>query len=615
MKKTNKSTTLTPEQYIRQKARTLPLGQCYMNKNWFISGIATAVVCRCHKMGTYTFGVFQFDTFCTGLIDCKVEFSRDQESYNNIMSYLKDSFKIEPVTYQEVHNLIYGAVAYGEDAGFTPAPMYNLAKCLLEEDTEDIPLINYQFGRFGKHFLLADSEQELDEFMPHLIAHLGKENILFGIEGSDRYFKGEDFYDSETRKVMREIASKIHHEQQLPIEEYSYQHPVYPTELKVKHEIVHELLYNPENRLNLSDEQIDKLLALPHDELRADLEQVLLYETGRSCDAMPAIELTDNNQINLHSALIHALILLGELGYPESLTTVLETMCQKKEFFDYQFGVIINETYVPTLYKLGKNQLDKFYEYLQIPGLYTYTRYLIFPTMVQIVEREPERREEVIEWFRKVLQFYTSNLAENHCCDGSLIGLLATDLMKLKAEELLPELKVLFETGKVNEQCCGSYQNIETLIKQPRPYAIKYHFDVHERYEELRKGLEQLIAAHDNLIVELLQAESENAATESNENQVPASDDKMQIEDAQIIEEELNTPTTEDETKSTPAKKKRTTTRKPKVEKADKETTSEETKAAKKPKATGTRKSTKKVTAKESATRTPKKKDSVANAD
>ena len=135
MKKTNKNTTLTPEQYIRQKARTLPFGQCYMNKNWFISGIAIAVVCRCHKQGTYTFGVFQLDTFCTGLIECKIEFSRDKESYDNIMNYLKNSFKIEPVTYQEVHNLIYGAVAWGEDAGFTPPTIYNLAKYLMEEDT------------------------------------------------------------------------------------------------------------------------------------------------------------------------------------------------------------------------------------------------------------------------------------------------------------------------------------------------------------------------------------------------------------------------------------------------------------------------------------------------
>ena len=626
MKKTNKNTTLTPEQYIRQKARTLPLGQCYMNKNWFISGIATAVVCRCHKKGTYTFGVFQFDTFCTGLIDCKIEFSRDETAYNNIMAYLKDSFKIEPVTYQEVHNLIFGAVAYGEDAGFTPAPMFNLAKFLLEEDTEDIPLINYQFGRFGKHFLLADSEQELDEFMPHLIAHLGKENILFGIEGSDRYFKGEDFYDSETRKAMRQIASKIREEKQMPIEEYSYVHPTYPTELKLKHEEVGSLLYDPANRLRLSDEQINQLLALPHDELRVDLEQVLLYETGRTCDEVPTVELTDNGFSQLHSALIHALIFLGELGNEESLPTVLETMCQRKDFYDYQLGVVINETYVPTLYNIGKNQLDKFYDFLQIPGLYTYARYLIFPTVIQIAEREPERREEVIEWFHKVLQFYIANLAKNHCCDGSLVGLVATHLMQLKAEELLPELKVLFETGLVNEQCCGSYENVEAMMKQPNPYSIQYHFEIHERYEELRKGYDGLSAAHNNQILELMQNKAAGQTEDTNNTEVSETKNETFIEDAQIVKEiedkdksqivtdKLSDELVEKDGESSVVPTKKRTTRKDKnnIAKSGEEKTSDKIEDVKKTKTSRSKKVTTSKVSKE--TKTSKKETTEANA-
>ena len=532
MKKTNKNTTLTPEQYIRQKARTLPFGQCYMNKNWFISGIAIAVVCRRHKMGTFTFGVFQLDTFCTGLIECKVEFSRDKEAYDNIMAYLKNSFKVEPVTYQEVHNLIYGGIAFGEDAGFTPPNDFNLAKFLLEEDTEDIPLINYQFGRFGKHFLLADSESELDQFMPHLIAHLGKENILFGIEGSDRYFKGEDFYDSKTRQMMRQIASKIRRDQQTPIEKYSYVHPQYPNELKLKHEELRNILYAPENRLKLNDDQLKQILELPHDELREDLEQILFFETGQTCDLTPDTEIDQMN-----SVLVHCVILLGELGYKESLHAVLETLCQKKDFLEYHFGIVLNETFVPTLYKLGKDDLDKLYEYLQIPGLYTFARYLIFPTIVQIVNHEPERRGEVIEWLRKVLNFYANNLAENKCCDGSLIGLLANDLIKLKAEELLPELKVLYATGKVNEQCCGNYENIETMMKNPAPFTIDYHFEVHERYAALLSGYEQIISAHNNMLLEAQQA---RLATEQASQTEEVVDVENDTQEAQIIEEDVS---------------------------------------------------------------------------
>ena len=582
MKKTNKNTTLTPEQYIHQKARTLPLGQCYMNKDWFISGIAVAVVCRCHKMGTYTFGVFQFDTFCSGLIDCKVEFSRDADTYTNFINYLKNEFKIEPVTYQEAHNLIFGAIAFGEDAGFTPSPMFNLAKYVLEEDTEDIPLINYQFGRFGKHFLLADDEQELDEYMPHLIAHLGKENIVFSINGSDRYFKGEDFYDSETREVMRQIAQKIRQQEEMPLEEYSYVHPDYPTELKVTHEKVRELVYAPANRLHLSDKQIDELLKLPHDEVRNDLLQILNYEMGLLCNQLPTIDPTTTN-----SAVVHALILLKELGNAESLPIVLETLKQHKRFYDYHLSIIINEIYVPTLYKLGREQLDKFYEFLQIPGLYTYARYLIFPTVLQIAEKEPERKAEVIEWFRKVLQFYTANIANHHCCDGTLVGLMIADLIKLQAEELLPEVKAMFETGKVNTQCCGDYRNFETMIKRPNSYAIQYQYDVHQHYAYLKENRDLFITSQNRVLEELM-----NKAEELKNKAEELMNKAVEVEQEVPAEKEETTKETTTATKETTDKKEAT-----KKAAAKKDSEVETTETAEK-KSTTKKASTKKTTAK-----------------
>lgn len=569
MKKTKHNQTLTPEQYIRQKARTLELGQCYMNKNWFISGVGIAVVCRCHKKDTYTFGVFQLDTFCSGLVECKIEFSRDKESYENIMAYLKNTFGIEPVTYQEVHNLIYGAVAFGEDAGFTPPNIYNLAKFLLEEDTEDIPLINYQFGKYGKHFLWAESEQELDEFMPHLIHHLGKENVLFGLMGSDAIFKGEDFYDSQTRAAMRKLAAKIRLSKEQPVEEYSYKHPDYPTELNLKHQELADLLYDSKNYLTLSDEQINSILALPHDEVRSDLEQIALYETGKTSDAIPVV-----SEENRNSVLLHCIILLGQLGYKESLPVVLETLSQKKLYYNYHFGIILNETYVPTLYQLGKDQLDKLEEYLYTPGLYTYARYLVFPILVQIIEHEPERREEVIEWLRNILNFYAGKLENNECCDGSLIGLLTTDIIKLKGEELLPELKVLFETGKVNEECCGSYEKVAEQINKPSAFYINYQFDVFEHYATLRDSLAQITIANNDILKNALEEqevlnEKENTETEPADVHKDAND----IEDAEeVVKEETSKAKSDD--KKTEAKVTKKSTKKTTVKESEAEAVS-----------------------------------------
>ena len=540
MKKTIKNKTLTPEQYIRQKARTLPIGQCYMNKNWFISGIGIAVVCRRHKMDTYTVGIFQIDTFCTGLVECKIEFSRDKTSYENMINYFINTFKIEPVTYQEVHNLIYGALEFGEEAGFTPPTTFNLAKFILEEDTEDIPLISYQYGKFGKHFLWADSISELDAFMPHLISHLGKENVLFGLVGNDQIFRGEDFYDSRTRQLMYNIASKMNQHKVYPTEPYSYVHPTYPAELKLKHPEVKEILYSQDNYFQLNEEQQQSLLALPHEELKEDLEQIMLYETGQTCDSI-----TEEQYRHANSALIHCMILLGELGYKESLPSVLEVLSQRKPFYDYHFGIILNEISVPAIYLLGKDQLDKLFDFIQTPGLYTFARYLVFPAVVQIVEHEPERREEVIEWFRKVLNFYTENLDKDYCCDGPLIGLITIDLIRIQATELLPELKVLFATGKVDEQCCGNLTTVEKQMSEAKTFSINYHFKASEQYKELKDNYEQLVRSNTEIIeaalAELAKTAAEKEVGEVTEitDETPAAqpaDDSLTA-DAEVVEE------------------------------------------------------------------------------
>lgn len=39
---------------------------------------------------------------------------------------------------------------------------------MLEEDTEDIPLIEYEFGKDGKHFLVAIDSYIASKYLPKL---------------------------------------------------------------------------------------------------------------------------------------------------------------------------------------------------------------------------------------------------------------------------------------------------------------------------------------------------------------------------------------------------------------------------------------------------------------
>ena len=63
-----------------------------------------------------------------------------------------------------VHNWIYGAIAWANEAGISPHKSFSVTQYMLEEDTEDIPLIEYEFGCNGKHRLCCSSKIEANKY-------------------------------------------------------------------------------------------------------------------------------------------------------------------------------------------------------------------------------------------------------------------------------------------------------------------------------------------------------------------------------------------------------------------------------------------------------------------
>ena len=477
----------TPESYIRQKARMLPIGDCYISDDWQHAGEAIVWVTRCHPQGTYTVGIYLVDTFCLGVKNSYYRFSIDSLDYEELLQHFEKSKTLRKVSYEEAHNLIYGAVAFAEEGGIQPGKSFALTQYLLEEDTDEIPLIEYEYGKDGKHFLMANDRLELNTYAPVLRDTLGADQFMYSLPEDEKPSNGEDYryIDPETRSIFQNLLENLRNRPEIPEEVYSYHHPDYPVALNVKNQWLVTLFYDPDNAYYLPDETIRKVLALPHEELRNDLEQIILFETGCTCRKISR----EQWDAPYASVLLHCLFFLMALDDERSLPVVLETLCQSKDYDEYHFGDVATEVYVPVLYALGQNQLDKLFAYLQIPGLHNMFRYEVFPAVALVASRQPERRGEVIEWFRKVLQFYAPRLERQECCDGFLIGLMTSPILDLKAEELLPELKILYDTGLVDEGCCGDYDHIAKEISSNNNLKNIEHFptDIYECYHNMKR--------------------------------------------------------------------------------------------------------------------------------
>ena len=484
-KKTAKQQTfLSPEQYVREKARTLEIGDCFINEDCDELGLGHIVVTRLHKGGRKTIGVYLVDKYCLGVKDAFYQLRMDDVDYEDFIQTMSREYHLKRISYNEAHNLIYGAIEFAEEAGIAPCKDFALAKYILEEDTEAIPLIEYEYGKDGKHLLVVSSRKEADRYLPTLRANLGsdfnfiiEDNPFETPEPDDDLF-GEDFIE------RMEVFQEKHKNAVKWNQSYSYRHPQYPVALEVENTSVLQTISDPEN-VCLSDAQVDEILSLPHDSLRRDLENILLFNIGLSCDGIPK-EMSD---APFSGVIAHCVMLLGEVGNDSSsLNAVLEVLRQTDNFLDYHIADSSMEIIVPTIYKLAKNKLDVLMEFMMENGLENFWKFSVANAVAQIAFLEPDKRPEIIVWFKDLLTVINRDFPSATYTDAMLNGSIVSNLININASELLPEIKTMYDNGFVDLMVCGDYSKVEKSMigKEHSPFH-KIKPDIKERYGLLRK--------------------------------------------------------------------------------------------------------------------------------
>ena len=498
---------LSPEKYIKQRARSLKIDKCYINDSLQSVGEGLVIVTR--KRGPYyCMAAYLVDAYCLGVKDTYFDECVTEE---DLVRTVKRS-GVRECAYEEAHNWIYGSIAFAEEAGIKPHKDFSLTQYVLEEDTDDVPLIDYDFGRDGKHFLVAHSEAEANLYLPLLERMLGKGNYDYMMalddddhddydddddyddydddddynddDDDDDYDDDDDDEEVDLAKVLRKMIDYTAASH--PQVKYNYKHPDYPATLHLHHPWIQGELEKDENSLFLKAGLTRRILALPREELRQDLEAMILYHIGLTCEDIA----DDYDDGRFNGTLSTAVMLLGTVGNDtSSLDVVLETMRQSFDFLDYHYGDAINDVLVPTLYNIGQNQTQKLMDYMKEEGIISYAKSLVLTMMAQIALQQPERRQEVLEWFRQFLEFALEHVKECKACDAELTGLLMCELVDLQAIEVLPEVKALFDEKLVDEGICGSYKSVVDDMKNPlhARSMIRYHLDIYERFEEMRE--------------------------------------------------------------------------------------------------------------------------------
>ncbi|MDP3446061.1 MAG: hypothetical protein Q8T08_24635, partial [Ignavibacteria bacterium] len=113
-KKKNKKEApmLSPENYIRQNARTLPIHECWVSKNWKENQMAQILVARKHSNENITLGFYLVDLNCLGVKDAFYQFNISEIKYKEILQKQNLNQELIKTDYVLVHNIIFEAVEF-----------------------------------------------------------------------------------------------------------------------------------------------------------------------------------------------------------------------------------------------------------------------------------------------------------------------------------------------------------------------------------------------------------------------------------------------------------------------------------------------------------------------
>lgn len=231
---------------------------------------------------------------------------------------------------------------------------------------------------------------------------------------------------------------------------------------------------------NIPQSVIKSFMSLPRTTLIQDLEHVLSDMVLRWENHFSKIDYEDDTQ----SFGYHALYFLTALKSYESLECILDILRQDDEFLEYWFADSIDSYFSVTLYLLGENQLDALKAFALEENIIGWNRAKACKVAAQVVLKQTERRDEVLHWFKEIIDFNLQNPDNQALIDTHFLSCLIGELTDFAAIELEDDIKALYEQGWIEDAMNG---NFETVLKELKKPIRKYHIepmpeDIYELY-------------------------------------------------------------------------------------------------------------------------------------
>lgn len=425
-KKQKKQTAqhISPERFIREKARSFPIYKCYISPDWKESGIGWIFVTRRRKSGNLIVGVFLVDFYCMGVKDgIYSDNMTEEEMQERFFDNMPVEFK--EITYPEVHNMILGAAEFAGEADIPQCKEYSILQYILEPDTDDIPLIEYEYGKNGKYLLVCGPDSTDKYLIPGLQKRLGEK------------------FEYILPEINDEIINNPNIHCDLPEEPYSYVHPDYPTEYTRADQRVIEMLESFADPFYPTEAEIKAILDLPTEILTESLTDIVYTQLGKLYMQYADFDDIDDD----FTILSNAALLLGEIPSREGARAILETLTLPSDLLDIVYGDILTE-YMPSLIaRLAPVATDDIVEYMEVKGITDFARSAMSHGLLIAAGLNPGLRPDIVKILGRHIEDMHTRIPALEAADGIYGGLLISSVFVCGIHELYDTAERLFDTG------------------------------------------------------------------------------------------------------------------------------------------------------------------------
>ncbi len=254
-----------------------------------------------------------------------------------------------------------------------------------------------------------------------------------------------------------------------------------PTNRPIFHHPEIEILY--EHDFTIPRANVEAILQLPRETLIQDLRRIVQDAIERYPYFRDRDFIREEREF-----VLHALWLLADLKAEEALPDVFDLLRQEQPFLEWWFGDLLTESLWEVVYHLGDRSLDQLKTFVMEGGTYPFARTVPGDAVEQIALHQPERRDEAIEWFGSLYEYFLNLEADDPAMDRDAISVLAANAIHFKGESLLPLIKKLDDRGLIIHDLVGDYHSIQRSMEESDGsggfHKREVFSNVFERYHE-----------------------------------------------------------------------------------------------------------------------------------